>query len=81
MPIAAIIAILQVVVQELPSAVATVEQLYALGAKFFTAANGTAPTADEQAQLQAQIDTDVATALTPLPAPQLGDPDYVPPAA
>ena len=79
MPIAAIIAILQTVVQELPGAITTVEQLYALGTKFFTAANGTAPTADEQTQLEAAIDAAVAEALTPLPDAQPGDPDYVKP--
>lgn len=77
MTIAAIIAILQTVVQYLPGAISTVEQLYALGEKFFTAANGTAPTAAEIAQLRAQIDSDVADALTPLPPAQPGDPDYV----
>lgn len=78
MEITAIIAILQTVVQELPGAITTVEQLYALGTKFFAAANGTAPTAAEQAQLQSAIDSDVADALTPLPDPQPGDPDATP---
>lgn len=76
MPIAAIIAILQTVITELPGAITTVEQLYALGTKFFSAANGTAPTADEVTQLRAAIDSDVAEALTPLPPAQAGDPDF-----
>lgn len=76
MTIAAIITILQTVVAELPGAITTVEQLYALGQKFFTATNGTAPTADEVAQLRAQIDSDVADALTPLPPAVPGDPDF-----
>lgn len=76
MPIAAIIAILQTVITELPGAITTVEQLYALGKKFFTAANGTPPTQDEITQLHAAIDADVAEALTPLPPAQPGDPDY-----
>ncbi len=78
MPIAipAIIAILQTVITELPGAITTVEQLYALGSKFFTAANGTEPTADEQTQLRTAIDADVAEALTPLPPAQQGDPDF-----
>ena len=76
MPIAAIIAILQTVIQELPGAITTVEQLYALGTKFFTAANGTAPTSDEQTQLEVAIDSDVTEALTPLPPAQAGDPDF-----
>ena len=79
MDTAAIISLLQVVVQNLPGAITTVEQRYALGTKFFTAANGTAPTADEQTQLEAAIDADVAEALTPLQDAQPGDPDYVKP--
>ena len=78
MEIGAIIAILQTVVSALPGAITTVEQLYDLGKKFFTAVNGKEPTADEAAQLQAQIDSDVATALEPLPPAQPGDPDYTP---
>ena len=76
MPIAAIIAILQTVITELPGAITTVQQLYALGAKFMTATNGTAPTADEIVQLHAAIDADVAEALTPLPPAEPGDPDF-----
>ena len=79
MPIASIIALLQVVVANLPGAITTTEQLVELGKKFFTAANGTAPTADEIAQLEAAIDADVTLALAPLPAAQPGDPDYVTP--
>lgn len=77
MTIAAIIAILQTVVTELPGAIRTVEQLYDLGKKFFTAAHGTAPTADQETELRAAIDADAAEALTPLPPAQSGDPDFV----
>lgn len=76
-----IIQLLQAVVQNLPSAITTAEQLYALGQKFATAVNGTAPTADEIATLRAQIDSDIVTALLPLPPTQPGDPDYVAPTA
>jgi hypothetical protein len=76
MPVAAILAILQVVIQELPGAITTAVQLKDLATKFFTAANGTAPTAADIAALEAAIDADVATALTPLPPAQPGDPDY-----
>ena len=76
MPIAAIIAILQTVITELPSAISTVEQLYSLGEKFFSAANGREPTDQEKSDLRAAIDADVAEALTPLPPAQPGDPDF-----
>jgi hypothetical protein len=81
MPIASIIALLQVVVANLPGAISTTEQLVDLGKKFFAAANGTAPTAAEIAQLEAAIDADVTLALSPLPPAQPGDPDYVTPAS
>lgn len=80
MEIGAIIAILQTVVSALPGAITTVEQLVELGKKFFTAVNGKDPTEDEMAQLRTQIDSDVASALTPLPPAQPDDPDYVAPA-
>ena len=76
MPIAAILAILQTIVTELPSAISTGTQLYALGKKFFAAANGREPTAAEIAELRAGIETDVGIALEPLPPAQPGDPDY-----
>ena len=76
MPIAGIIALLQVVVANLPGAITTVEQVYDLGHKFFTSINGTAPTQAEKDQLNAAIDADVATALVPLPPAQPGDPDF-----
>lgn len=76
MEIGAIITILQTVITELPGAITTVEQLVSLGQKFFSAANGKDPTADEMTQLRAAIDADVAAALEPLPAAQPGDPDY-----
>lgn len=77
MEIGAIIAILQTVVTELPGAITTVEQLVSLGQKFFTAANGKDPTAEEISALRAGIDADVAAALQPLPPAQAGDPDFV----
>lgn len=67
MDIASIIGILQIVVQELPGAITTTEQLVDLGKKFYASANGTDPTADEISQLEDAIDSDVAAALTPLP--------------
>lgn len=76
MPIAAIIAILQTVITELPGAIRTGQQLYELGKKFFSAANGREPTPEEVAELRAAIDADVAEALTPLPPAQPGDPDF-----
>ena len=80
MGITGIIAILQVIVANLPGAITTAQQLVNLGTKLFTTINGTAPTADEIAQLESQIDADVIEALKPLPDPQPGDPDYVKPA-
>lgn len=79
MDIATIITVLQTVVSALPGAVTTVEQLVALGQKFFTATNGTDPTDADIAALRAGIDSDVAAALQPLPPAQPGDPDYVAP--
>lgn len=79
MDIATIITVLQTVVSALPGAVTTVEQLVALGQKFFTATNGTDPTDADIAALRAGIDSDVAAALQPLPPAQPGDPDYVEP--
>lgn len=76
MEIGAIIAILQTMITELPGAITTVEQLVSLGEKFFSTVNGKDPTEDEKAQLRAQIDTDVAAALEPLPPAQAGDPDF-----
>lgn len=67
MDIASIIGILQIVVQELPGAITTTEQLVDLGKKFYASANGADPTADEISQLEDAIDSDVASALTPLP--------------
>lgn len=76
MPIAAIIAILQTVITELPAAITTVQQLYALGTKFFAAVHGREPTQAEIDELRAAIDADVAEALEPLPPAQPGDPDF-----
>jgi hypothetical protein len=76
MPIASIIAILQVIVANLPGAITTASQLVDLGTKLFSTINGKAPTADEIMQLQAAIDADVTLALAPLPEPQVGDPDF-----
>ena len=77
MDIAAIIKILTTVVAELPGAITTVKQLVDLGQKFFATVNGREPTPAEIADLRAQIDADVAEALTPLPEAQPGDPDYI----
>lgn len=79
MPIAAIIGLLQIVIQELPGAISTVEDLYNLGVKFATALNGTAPSDADKAALKEAIKSDLAEALTPLPDAQPGDPDYVKP--
>lgn len=81
MELAAVLAILQIVVQELPGAVTTAEQLYALGQKFFATIHGREPTEAETADLRAAIDADVAAALEPLPPAESGDPDYQPPSA
>lgn len=67
MDVAGIIALVQVVVQSLPGAITTAEQLYDLGAKFWAVQNGAAPTVDEQTALESAIDADVAQALAPLP--------------
>lgn len=77
MDIAAIISVLQLVVSNLPGAITTVEQLVDLGTKFYESVNGHVPTIEEVATLRAAVDADVATALTPLPPAQPGDPDYV----
>jgi hypothetical protein len=81
MPVAitTVIGVLQLIVQNLPGAITTAQQLYDLGTKLYTTISGKAPTADEQDQLEAQIDADVIDALSPLPPAQPGDPDYVPP--
>ena len=81
MSIAAIIALLQVVVQELPGAISTAEDLYNLGVKFGETLKGGSLTDQERADLKASIASDLAEALTPLPAAQPGDPDYVDPNA
>lgn len=78
MGIAEIIAVLQVVVAQLPGAITTAEQLYDLGSKLFATVNGREPTDAEVEELEAQIDADVAESLTPLPPAQPGDPDYQP---
>lgn len=76
MDISGIIQILQTIVTSLPGAITTAKQLYDLGAKLYETANGKAPSAAEQAQLESQIDSDVMEALTPLPPAQPGDPDF-----
>lgn len=73
-----VIAILQVVVANLPGAITTAEQLYDLGMKLYATTNGTEPTDADKAQLQAAIDADLIVALTPLPPAQAGDPDFTP---
>lgn len=79
MELAGIIALLQVVITNLPGAIKTAQELYDLGAKFFETIHGKAPTTDELAQLEAMIDADVVEALGDLPEAQPGDPDYVKP--
>lgn len=78
MGVAEIISILLLVVKELPGAIQTVEQLIDIGKKMFATINGREPTEAEVADLEAQIEADVAEALTPLPPAQPGDPDYQP---
>ena len=78
MNLTGIIALLQTVVANLPGTITTVEQLTALGTKFYATINGHQPSDVEVAELRAMIDADVAEALTPLPLAQPGDPDYVP---
>ncbi len=80
MTIAVVLGLLQTVIENLPGAVATGSQLYALGEKFFATVKGRPPTQAEKDALRAAIAIDLAEALTPLPPAQLGDPDYVPPA-
>lgn len=77
MDIATIVSLLKVAVTEAPSIISTGVDLVNLGTKFYETVNGTKPTDDEIAQLRAAVDADVAIALTPLPAAQPGDPDYV----
>lgn len=76
MEVAAAIQLLQIIVANAPGAITTAEQLYAIGQEFMSTTNGTPPTADEITTLRASIDADVATALTPLPGAQPGDPDF-----
>lgn len=78
MDIAGVIALLKVVAVELPGAISTGVQLVDLGTKFYEVANGRVPSDAEVAELRAMVDADVATALTPLPPAQPGDPDYQP---
>lgn len=77
--ISGVIAVLKVVVAEIPDAIKTGEELVDLGTKFYESANGHVPTIAETAELRAAVDTDVATALKPLPPAQKGDPDWVEP--
>ena len=79
MDIAAVIAILKVVVAEIPSAVKTGEALVDLGTKFYESVNGHVPSISEIAELRKAVDADVAEALEPLPAAQKGDPDFIGP--
>lgn len=78
MGVTAIISILLLIVKELPDAISTVEQLVDIGKKMFATVNGREPTADEIADLELQIEANVALAMTPLPPAQPGDPDYQP---
>lgn len=78
MGVAEVISILLLVVKELPGAIATVEQLVDIGKKMFETVNGREPNEQEIADLEEQINADVAEALTPLPPAQPGDPDYKP---
>lgn len=77
--ISGVIAVLKVVVAEIPDAIKTGEELVDLGTKFYESANGHVPTIAESAELRAAVDADVATALKPLPPAQKGDPDFVDP--
>jgi hypothetical protein len=74
--ITTVISVLQLIVQNMPGAITTAQSLYDLGNKLFATIGGRAPTADEQDQLEAQIDSDVIDALSPLPPAQQGDPDF-----
>ena len=76
MGVAEIISILLLVVKELPGAIETTTQLVDLGKKLFATVNGREPTEQEVADLEAQIQADVAEALKPLPPAEPGDPDY-----
>ena len=79
MNMAAISALLAIVIQELPGAITTIGQLVSLGEKFAASIKGEALSDADRASLRAQIETDVAAALTPLDPAQPGDPDYVKP--
>lgn len=78
MGVSEVISLLQIVVANLPGAITTTTQIVDLGTKFYASVNGEQPTPAEIAELRAAVDSDVAKALEPLPAPQPGDPDYVP---
>ena len=78
MDVAAVISLLQVVVTNLPGAITTAEQLVSLGSAFMKVQNGTDPTPEEIAALRAAVDSDVAQALTPLPAAQQWDHHVIP---
>lgn len=73
-----VLALLPIILQQLPGAVTTGEQLYDIGLRFYKSLHdGNDPTPEEVAQLRAAIETDENEALTPLLPPQPGDPDYV----
>lgn len=76
MDFSTIIALLNVVVANLPGAIKTAEELYALGVQFFGVINNKPLTEEQRTALYAQIDADVAEALTPLPPARPGDPDF-----
>ena len=78
MGIDGVIALLQIVVANLPGAITTGEQLVTLGKKFFSTVNGQEPTDDEVTALESAIDAEVLDLLMPLPSAQPGDPDYQP---
>jgi hypothetical protein len=67
MNFSAIIAVLSVVIQELPGAITTVMQLKDIAVKAFASLNdGRLPTDEEMDQLAKEIDVLVAEALKPL---------------
>lgn len=72
----AILPILQIIVQNLPGAISTIDQLVDLGSKLYAVQNGREPTPDEIAQLRSALLADVTLALEPLPPAQPGDPDF-----
>ena len=76
-----VMTLLQIIIQNLPGAITTAEQLYALGVKFAATIKGTALTDAERTALRAQITDDVLAAMLALPPAQPGDPDYVAPGA